>query len=389
MANAMRLGPKHHSSWLAYLCLCRGSIWGEVLPYCILNCTVTYVLSSMMDSFNLKFGFSPTGYGMMTFLVSFLVIEKVRVALDRYMCLRDALGRAFVSLRELNQMIITFTEITQMSTKIKDESELWGLSIRQHLTDVINITVDIMRDHDKMVALAFRKKLGEVVDLPLDCMGCSNAMDLVQFDNKTEKRQKGTDEVNQYDPMIQLHAFRYHTYSNFGLGLYGEDPLELFQKMKIVELCRIYMDAFTEIVKFQTTPIPFPLLQMGRTFLLIYTFAMPMALIGFVPDYSLSAVLLFIFFLTYGYVGLELVAFRLLAPFGTDTCDMDVDGMRNATVYGMQSDWKMYEQRKGMGKTYESFKAERLRMSALRKKSSDSVPLNQYSYRGFNQDDGA
>ena len=67
-------------------------------------------------------------------------------------------------------------------------------------------------------------------------------------------------------------------------------------------------------LKLVTTQLPFPLVQMGRTFLLFYIFTLPFALLS---DISSPYVhLLVIFFVTYGFVGLEIVAVELDDPFG-------------------------------------------------------------------------
>jgi len=328
-------GLKVQKSWLVYIFAFEGSIWSAVLPYCILNCISVLVLATLQNEQDITISFSPEGYGLMTFLITFLIVEKVNLALERYMSLRDSLGRAFISIRELNQLIIVFTERSRLISKSKVESKHWSLSVRRKIDDVLVTTVDIMKDYNKMTTLAYRDS-DEKCSVDCYCMGFGC------FVNSDKTIQDKMLEVNSYDPMVRVQVLRKHLYTNFGLGLYGDDPLEILEKMKILEMCNRYVVAYTELMKFQSTPIPFPLLQMGRTILLIYTFTMPLALIGFVSDFSLSAVLMFIFFLTYGYVGLELVAFRLMTPFGTKASDLDIVGMRKATMYGIESDWKIH-----------------------------------------------
>jgi len=272
----------------------------------------------------------------MTFLISFLVVEKVRVALNRYMAMREALGTIFMSMRLLNQLVILYTEAAEKKYKPK-ENKQWELSVQSKIEDVLNITVNIVKDQNKMVRLAYGDGNGNENTMIYDCM------DLGCLGQITELDPKNVD-INQHDPMIRIQALRLHLYTNFGLGSYGDNPLEMLEKMRILEICRQFTIAFTELLKYRTTPIPFPLLQMGRTILLVYTFSMPLALIGFVPDFSLPTVMLFIFFLTYGYVGLELVAFRLLTPFGNKACDFNIEGMRKATRFGIESDWIIYHQ---------------------------------------------
>jgi hypothetical protein len=77
---------------------------------------------------------------------------------------------------------------------------------------------------------------------------------------------------------------------------------------------------------FLTTPFPFPLAQMARTFLFFYVFTVPFALLH---DVSIPAAhCVVIFFLTYGFMGLEYVSIELDDPFGSD--DNDFKNLRYA-----------------------------------------------------------
>ena len=70
-----------------------------------------------------------------------------------------------------------------------------------------------------------------------------------------------------------------------------------------------------------TTPVPFPLVQMARTFLFLYVFTVPFV---FLKDTSgLIAHCVFVFVLTYGFVGLELAAIEMDNPFGEDENDIE------------------------------------------------------------------
>ena len=70
-----------------------------------------------------------------------------------------------------------------------------------------------------------------------------------------------------------------------------------------------------------TTPFPFPLVQMSRTFLFFYLFTVPFALLG---DASKPvAHIIVVFFLTFGFMGVETVSIELDNPFGSDPNDFN------------------------------------------------------------------
>jgi len=74
-----------------------------------------------------------------------------------------------------------------------------------------------------------------------------------------------------------------------------------------------------------TTPFPFPLVQMARTFLFFYVFTVPFALLSDKSNaYAHCAI---IFVLTFGFMGLETTAIELDNPFGDDENDFDNLGM--------------------------------------------------------------
>lgn len=76
---------------------------------------------------------------------------------------------------------------------------------------------------------------------------------------------------------------------------------------------------------------------------------MPFALVGVVDE--IVSVLIFVVFLTYGFVGLEFVSMQLQLPFGDGPHDIDVAGMGKATLTGIERDADQYDRRKMEGKT--------------------------------------
>jgi len=93
---------------------------------------VLIVLLAMRD---VKIAFSPTGHGLMTIIISFLVVAKVNLSYDRYMQSRHAIGHALSSLRELNQTAITYSTQQQQRSIRKGDSKTttanpWRVEVR-------------------------------------------------------------------------------------------------------------------------------------------------------------------------------------------------------------------------------------------------------------------
>lgn len=114
------------------------------------------------------------------------------------------------------------------------------------------------------------------------------------------------------DPMLLVQSLRIHLYNGcFVLA----NNLEILERVKLVDLIHEFIHSYRVLLKLASTPLPWPFLQMGRTFLFIWTFSMPLVLRS--PFGDASAAMVFLFFLTYGFIGLELVAMKMMSPFGT------------------------------------------------------------------------
>ena len=114
------------------------------------------------------------------------------------------------------------------------------------------------------------------------------------------------------DPMLLVQSLRIHLYNGcFVLA----NNMEILERVKLVDLIHEFIHSYRVLLKLASTPLPWPFLQMGRTFLFIWTFSMPLVLRS--PFGDASAAMVFLFFLTYGFIGLELVAMKMMSPFGT------------------------------------------------------------------------
>jgi hypothetical protein len=72
-----------------------------------------------------------------------------------------------------------------------------------------------------------------------------------------------------------------------------------------------------------TTPEPFPLVQMTRTFLFVWVFTLPFALVQSFND--AFPFILIVFFITYGFIGLDLVSIEMDDPFGNKPNDFNIE----------------------------------------------------------------
>ncbi|KAL3934521.1 MAG: hypothetical protein SGARI_003348, partial [Bacillariaceae sp.] len=103
-------------------------------------------------------------------------------------------------------------------------------------------------------------------------------------------------------------------------------PISIQQEMTLLACVDKFQGGNYGMRKFMvrlTTPVPFPLVQMAHTLVMIYVFTLPLVFLGdsnstFIEDCITT------FMLTYGFIGLDATAVELDDPFGDDANDFDV-----------------------------------------------------------------
>lgn len=273
-----------------------GNVFFAVLPFCVVNCLLLALVEKFEEDDD--FGFSPNGHGLMTLLVSFLVISKVNLAFDRFRGARHYTGNAFLHLRELTQLVIT------VSSGFKDDDksiQRWRSTCIDRIVELLDCTRRVVQD-EKVAAYLAR--------------------------NQGDQVFRGTGEV---DPLVLVQAIRLHVYLT--------EDLQLLERVNVMSKLNEFVTDYRHLLDIASTPLPFPLIQMGRAFLFLWTFTMPLVLRQG-PFTDLWTAMVFLFFLTYGFVGLELVAMKLASPFGDETtgADIQVTALRDAAMVGIEND---------------------------------------------------
>lgn len=291
-----------------------------VLPFCLLNYILLEVVAVLRQKYNI--GFSPNGHGLLTLLVSFLVISKVNLAYDRYRAVREHAGKGSLLLRELVQMVITISNTIIINPNRNKDFEIsptaadnqamqlrdWRLECVTRVTNLLDSTVQVLQEKSFAKHFSYDKPLTS--DIPID-------------------------------PMTRIQSLRLHLYSASDLGL------ELIECVQLMNKLQEYGSSYNNLLILASTPLPFPLVQMGRVFLLVWTFSMPLVLLEG-PFSDTYAAQTFLFFLTYGFIGLELVSIKLSDPFGHGRDDVQLSKIRDATLIGIKNDMREVSVRTGI-----------------------------------------
>lgn len=294
----------------------------KVLPYCFLNCTLLALVAWWEVLGDTTINISATGHGLMAMLVSFLVISKVNLAYERWRTARHVVGTALLRLRELHQLILTLSSRDEKlfhhdnnSTKSKD-----------------GVQGDLREQHAIVWTNACTNKIVALVEATRHVLKSAEWARHLARDTV-----KPTD--NLVDPMELVHELKWHLHFQ---SMRCRIPMVVLERLALQRKLGEYVNAYDQVLELASTPLPFLLVQMGRVFLFLWIFSMPLVL-RHGPFADFVSALLFLFFLTYGFIGLELLSMQLAAPFGkgADREDNDlinVHALCDATVSGIYRD---------------------------------------------------
>ena len=257
---------------------------------------------------------------MMSILIAFFGISKVNLAYERYMSAQIAMGDALMTLRELHQLALTLTE-----DHVETDAEEWRLNAKNLIIQLIQEMVATLRDGRHAAVLARNAGL--------------------RFDgNSCDKGLVGAGGSD--DPMTLVQVLRSHLYHDSSFlsrppraGDGGFTELQPLERFKMHDLLHEFTVSYRNLLRLASTPMPFALVQMGRTFTYVWTLTIPFVLSGndFVQEYP--SAFTFVILLTYGFIGLEFVSKMLSDPFGDEIInDLNIKGMGTATVIGIEHD---------------------------------------------------
>lgn len=247
------------------------------------------------------------GHTFIALVVAFLLVSRVNIALNRYNQARVALGTMYASSRELVQYAVLFSSLDHT-----DRAREWRLELSYRLLILLRTSMavtDFATTHQ--AAWDVPELHGTLKDDICDstCMSAGR---------RWAHAQRNVWEESLRVPIRVAYLLRKSIHSQ---TTRLDHPMHVTQENILLAKVDAFLTGYYAMRQFLTTPVPFPLIQMARTFLFLYVFTVPLV---FVADKSsLLAHCFAIFVLTYGYVGLELVAIELDDPFGDDPNDFN------------------------------------------------------------------
>mmetsp|Transcript_50900 Transcript_50900/g.75437 ORF Transcript_50900/g.75437 Transcript_50900/m.75437 type:complete len:392 (-) Transcript_50900:383-1558(-) len=289
-----------------------GSVWPKVLPYCIANVLLTSLVLYLFLYEDIDVTFSDKAHTFMSLMVSFLVVSRAQIVYARYMESRHYLSTAMRACRELIHHMCVLT-LYEKGEKAKE----WR-------NDVAFRTIVLLRS--LCAALEYEssgKNAWEIPELEKSerdeikkKLFLNNKLDSAR--GKLSHGERNMKTENFRVPRLLQYSLRKAIVSERDGKL--ETPLHINEELKILQFVSEFNKAFHGLKMLVFTPFPFPLIQMARTFLFFWVFTLPFSMVGDIKSWQ---VLIIIFFLSYGFIGLEYVSMELDDPFGDDPNDFD------------------------------------------------------------------
>uniref|UniRef100_A0A7R9Z8H1 Bestrophin homolog n=1 Tax=Pseudictyota dubia TaxID=2749911 RepID=A0A7R9Z8H1_9STRA len=309
-------------SHLSVLFQMHGSVWPSVLPFCLVNVLITYLV--VLAKWNgIDLTFPSDGHTFMAIMVSFLIVTRAQITYHRFMEARGYLSELFRSCREL----IHHTAILTMQDKCRGAKQ-WRKDVAFRTIVLLRVTI---------AALEFRtSKINTWDVVPTDMRqsmvtfvpdGASPSTPRASSTHRMMKWAHGVrtlSDENFRAPIVMAYNLRAEIMKQRN-GQYLKIDMHPNEELKLLAFVSDYIAAFHGLKKLITTPFPFPLVQMARTFLFFWIFTLPFALVREISE-PVQAMLI-IFFTTFGFIGLEYVSMELDDPFGDDPNDFDDLGM--------------------------------------------------------------
>uniref|UniRef100_A0A7S4R163 Bestrophin homolog n=2 Tax=Ditylum brightwellii TaxID=49249 RepID=A0A7S4R163_9STRA len=324
-AKPIRRVHFHGSSHISVLFQMYGSVWPAVIPYCLFNVLLTYAvfITNRYTDINLSIGDS--GHSFMSMLIAFLIVTRAKLAYGRYMEARHYLQNVYRVSRDLIQNMCVMTQHSR-----SEGAKKWRRDVAYRTIVLLRVT---------MAAIEFNSNEEESAwDTVPESIRSSRTKSVMTSRTSLERQlsvlahgSRTRSDENFRAPLVLAHALRNEILSQRSGDRIKtrradtKTPMHPNEERVLYRYVTEFITAFHGLKKLVTTPFPFPLVQMGRTFLFVYTYTLPFAL-AHSMHHPLGAMLM-IFFITYGYLGLEYVAMELDDPFGDDPNDFDDLGL--------------------------------------------------------------
>lgn len=323
---------------LSVLTQMHGSVFPAVVPYCLINVALSVAIFSARERTIVDLTFSPMGHKFMGIIASFLLVSRNKIVLNRFWEARAHLGACFTSCEEL----VAFSALLTNGDS--------GAGARAWRRDVVYRTVLLLRV--TMASLEYKDSRIAPWRLPEIPTEEQSELDYLFSSFSTSDHDLGANPIKSHEvnkwahnerqgslnyqalrpPLVFAYKLREQILSPRD-GSMLVNSMKMPEELKLLSLVTDFMTAYHSLIKLVAAPMPFPWVQMARTFTFFWIFTLPFALCH--KAISVVPLCLSVFFTTFGFLGLVQVTIEFDDPFGQDPNDFDNLGMARSAMTTM------------------------------------------------------
>ena len=289
-----------------------------MLPYCIVNTLLTLLLLYLL-SIDIDLTVSEWGHEFMSVLASFLLITKFNLTLGVYYEMQSNLLKIGRATRQIAMLACCLTKQQQN----QKAAAVWRSEVAFRALVLLSATSTMLtkvNDLDAWEAPGVSiEELGPLV--LLDPNMSYEKHELSQIPRNINPRQYEAGHSLPSDLNLRVPTMLAHQLCQTVALMPQLDSMQVKQLTDQVEL---FLEGFHGIRVYLNIPLPFSMIQMARIFLVLYVFTMPFAILSADLKLADAQVVLLVFIMTYGFMGLEIVSTNLDDPFGSDPSDLPV-----------------------------------------------------------------
>jgi hypothetical protein len=266
------------------------------------------------------------GHRFLVLVVSYLLINRVKLTLARYNDERARLQSMYRAVQELVQNAIIWTSHCQDASSKEWRGELAYRSMILLLCALTGIDYDStciccwqLPELDGFELEDVKANVYLPYDLPPPRSEYHSTANSKTISTRRWAHRRRTDFEENLRCGVRMAYLLRKTIHSQTKRL--EHPFVITVENKLLSFVDAFMTGYYGIKVFLTTPVPFPWIQMSKTFTFLYVFTIPFALET--DKSSLFAHLCEVFVITFGFIGLEETAKQLDDPFGKEENDYD------------------------------------------------------------------
>lgn len=302
-----------------------GSVHRKVLPFCATNTLLGIFLVWLLEH-GVDLSISEFGHEFMSILVAFLVINKLSFTLGLYYELQGHLASMNQAAIELTQLAYSFTK-----RQAQPETKEWRFNVTLQVLSLLKATIDMIYKGGQENVWEAPFLQDQPVKLFVDNETSKGHVPKSFLSAPAERYIAGLhlkSDKNLRVPIRIAQRLRDEILSHQNLPV---DPMDTIQERMLLDQVQQFMASYHGIRKYLTCPLPLPLVQLGRIFVMFYVYTLPFALLS--PELNLNylQMIVLIAIMTYGFMGIELLFVEIDDPFAEDPNDLPLMEEARAT----------------------------------------------------------